>query len=88
MTETGLLDSIYEQTFAYMADIERKFHERSGEEKKNMVLSYVQIVLGREFAHYKELISSFIDFTVTLSKNKRLLKDINKYKFSIKNYCL
>ena len=75
-------DNIIDTILKLMEQVEG-FVDKNGEEKKNYVMSGVRVVIGDDaYERYHFFISSFIDFTISISKGKKL--NLNNIK---KKYC-
>ena len=74
---TNIEDTIFNHIVHYMKKVET-IMTANGEEKKQYVLKQIKNVLGNEtYERYEPFISASIDFVVSLSRNKKLLKGIN-----------
>ena len=79
---------LYDKISYYMKKAS-KFKDKSGQQKKVFVLNKLKEVLSpEEYSLFFELISEFIDFLINLSKNKKLLKELNTKTNGIFNICL
>lgn len=71
------------QTILNLMEQVEGFINKNGQEKKQYVMSGVKTIIGDEpYDRYKYFISSFIDFTVSVSKGKKI--NLNNIK---KKYC-
>ena len=75
-------DNIIETILNLMEQTERFVH-KNGDEKKTYVMAGVKLIIGNEgYERYHYFISMFIDFTISVSKGKKI--NLNNIK---KKYC-
>lgn len=75
-------DNIIETILNLMEETER-FVYKNGDEKKTYVMKGVKLLIGNEgYERYQYFISMFIDFTISVSKGRKI--NINNIK---KKYC-
>ena len=71
------------QTILNLMEQVEGFIDKNGQEKKQYVMSGVRVIIGNDaYERYRYFISSFIDFTISISKGKKL--NLNNIK---KKYC-
>ena len=74
-TEDNIIDTIIK-----LMEQTENFSEMNGLEKQKCVLSGLKIMLGDEvYARYEYFIIDFIDFTIKISKGKKIKLNKSKY---------
>lgn len=74
-------NNIQEKIFYFMRKANRFYKLDNNFERKAYVIQHIKESLGDEtFEVYKEFIDDSLEFLVRLSKNRRILKEINNTK--------
>ena len=75
-----IIENIFTMIIDMMRDVDKQLN-KTGTDKKKIVLGKLEDIFGDDFSTYKPVFESIIDGIIILARNKKILSDFTKIKY-------